>query len=38
MTVDATATFPLNAAVTFDRSVALNLAADKYGFGEADEL
>jgi hypothetical protein len=29
MTVDTTATFPLNAAAAFDRSVALNLAANK---------
>jgi hypothetical protein len=29
MTVDATATFPLNAAAAFDRSEALNLAAEK---------
>jgi hypothetical protein len=29
MTVDVTATFPLNAAAALDRSAALNLAADK---------
>jgi hypothetical protein len=38
MTVDATATYPLIGAAAFDRSVALNLAANKQGFGEADEL
>jgi hypothetical protein len=38
MTVDATATFPLNAAAAFDRSAALNLAADKKGFHGADKL
>jgi hypothetical protein len=29
MTVDVTATLTLNAVAAFDRSVALNLAADK---------
>jgi hypothetical protein len=34
MTVDATATLPLNAAAAFDRSAALNLAAEKKGLSE----
>jgi hypothetical protein len=38
MTVDVTATFPLNAAAALGRSAAVKLAADKQGFNEATAL
>jgi hypothetical protein len=38
MTVDAAATFPLDGTPALGRGAALNLAADRQGFGEAAAL